>query len=340
MFRYALERWKADTYEMKLRFDQLAPKLEKKLIQVAGESEKAHPSLNLSLEMEIVDELEQPKYELFSPQNAASQLKIMSGSLSEKVLDEVVASPVREKIVEKILSGESAVWLLVLSGDDAKDEKARELLKRSLKAASNSISLPEGIKGKGHEAKSEEEKENTLTSEIPLKIAFSIIELNPEDAREQALVRMIFAGKGEGFYKGKVMVAPVFGRGRTTGPVDMADLTEDKILQACQFLCGACSCGVKEQNPGFDLLLAVDWHEKVAQSQVIIEKPLADMSSFASDIAKDETAAETMQQTEPSIEQAENLTDDKNSGLLLYAIAGLLIVVGLGSAYILKRGNE
>jgi hypothetical protein len=31
------------------------------------------------------------------------------------------------------------------------------------------------------------------------------------------------------------------------------------IEQAAKFLCGACSCLVKEQNPGFDLLLTSDW---------------------------------------------------------------------------------
>jgi len=35
-----------------------------------------------------------------------------------------------------------------------------------------------------------------------------------------------------------------------------AGLIEDLTM----FLCGACSCQVKERNPGFDLLLATNWN--------------------------------------------------------------------------------
>ena len=36
-------------------------------------------------------------------------------------------------------------------------------------------------------------------------------------------------------------------------------LMEDLTL----FLSGACSCQVKEQNPGFDLLLSADWNAEL-----------------------------------------------------------------------------
>jgi hypothetical protein len=37
-------------------------------------------------------------------------------------------------------------------------------------------------------------------------------------------------------------------------------LNADLIRELTEFLCGACSCQVKEQNPGFDLLLTTDWN--------------------------------------------------------------------------------
>lgn len=38
-----------------------------------------------------------------------------------------------------------------------------------------------------------------------------------------------------------------------------AGITADNIQEYAEFLVSACSCEIKEQNPGFDLLLAADW---------------------------------------------------------------------------------
>ncbi|HET6883551.1 MAG TPA: hypothetical protein VFI31_25590 [Pirellulales bacterium] len=44
-----------------------------------------------------------------------------------------------------------------------------------------------------------------------------------------------------------------------------ADSIAEAVLAECSgFLCGACSCQVKEINPGFDLLLAVNWDERLS----------------------------------------------------------------------------
>jgi hypothetical protein len=36
-------------------------------------------------------------------------------------------------------------------------------------------------------------------------------------------------------------------------------ITGKNLHDAAEFLAGACSCEIKDQNPGFDLLLAADW---------------------------------------------------------------------------------
>jgi hypothetical protein len=43
---------------------------------------------------------------------------------------------------------------------------------------------------------------------------------------------------------------------------------EDTIALASRFVVGPCSCQVKDQNPGFDLLMNVDWDEKIGGSVV------------------------------------------------------------------------
>ena len=41
-------------------------------------------------------------------------------------------------------------------------------------------------------------------------------------------------------------------------------INEENIEESCQFLVGACSCEVKSQNPGADLLVRANWESVVA----------------------------------------------------------------------------
>ncbi len=52
--------------------------------------------------------------------------------------------------------------------------------------------------------------------------------------------------------------------GRIDGPL-VSDLTK--------FLCGACSCQVKERNPGFDLLLSVHWTRELFGEGGFVPEP-------------------------------------------------------------------
>jgi hypothetical protein len=67
------------------------------------------------------------------------------------------------------------------------------------------------------------------------------------------------------------IVFPVFGRGRALGAFWDDALTARTIEEAGAFLAGACACEVKEQNPGIDLLVSLDWDQ--ALSVVPAEEP-------------------------------------------------------------------
>ena len=62
------------------------------------------------------------------------------------------------------------------------------------------------------------------------------------------------------------IVVPVFGRGRTYYALVGKGIRGETIEENCQFLCGACSCQVKNENPGVDLLMAVNWSDKIGGS--------------------------------------------------------------------------
>ncbi len=56
------------------------------------------------------------------------------------------------------------------------------------------------------------------------------------------------------------MVFAVYGRARVLEPYVGKGITVDNLTQLVDFVTGACSCQVKDANPGMDLLTAWDWN--------------------------------------------------------------------------------
>jgi hypothetical protein len=59
----------------------------------------------------------------------------------------------------------------------------------------------------------------------------------------------------------------VIGRGRAISALAAARVNDQGVGAFAQFVCGQCSCEVKELNPGIDLLLAADWDVIFADRQ-------------------------------------------------------------------------
>ena len=55
------------------------------------------------------------------------------------------------------------------------------------------------------------------------------------------------------------MVFAVYGRGRAMPPYVGKGITQANLVDCIAFLAGACSCMVKDENPGVDLLMRWDW---------------------------------------------------------------------------------
>jgi hypothetical protein len=64
------------------------------------------------------------------------------------------------------------------------------------------------------------------------------------------------------------MVFPLFGRGRAMPALVGAGITPENIKDAAAFLAGPCSCEVKRDNPGVDLLLTADWERAAPMEPV------------------------------------------------------------------------
>ena len=270
VFRFALERWRPDPYRLTVFHRGPLTDAERALIGTL-EEQQDKLSLNLALRMLDITELEVADRELFAslgdpqlpslvvhyPAHLRIATPVWSGPLKTETVARLTDSPIRNALVRRLADGQTAVWLLLEFGQSEKDDAAAMLLQEQLKTLEQKLKLSELT----------DSSEDKLLSAAPLQLSFSILRVPRGDA-EQPLIQMLLHSESDLAERSDPMVFPVFGRGRALLPLIGAGVTAENIHDSAAFLVGACSCEVKEQNPGFDLLLAADWDALLAQDGV------------------------------------------------------------------------
>lgn len=270
VFRYALERWRSDLCQVIVFHDgNLSDVQEQQLQTLEREAVDKGGSANAEItRSHIGTEEDRKRKELWSTLRTQSQVALpyivirtslgsgevvnhWSGPLEDSPKANLFHSPIRRELSRRLLSGDSVVWLLLKSNDSLKNQAASDLLTVELERLSKKLELPDGIGLPGSE----------LYSEVPLFLKFTVLEMDPKDPQEQLLIKLMTGfDAGE---KNEPLVAPVFGRGRALEVIPAKQLNTGLIEDLTMFLCGACSCQVKERNPGFDLLLSTHWNREL-----------------------------------------------------------------------------
>ena len=268
VFRYALERWTPDSvqcvvfYRDELGADQPVPDQWKTADGTSANLELVRVNLSDSPSDEqaaLWSRLKQSTdatlpYAVVRTRVGGKQfVNHWHGPLREAASFPLLDSPLRREIRKRLLSGHSVVWILVRSKDDEKTAKTREMLESTLPTLAGKIELPEGIGLPGSE----------LYADVPLFLKFSVVEMDANDPREEYLSSLLTGTRRQAFEAGEPLAVPVFGRGRALEVIPGDSLSPDLIEQLTIFLSGACSCQVKEQNPGFDLLIKAAWDDQL-----------------------------------------------------------------------------
>ena len=271
VFRYALERWKPDSIELVVFHD--APfstednaylqKLEKassgtsrtlnaKLLKTDIRTLEDGAYKDLWLDLQEAGDVQLP---CLVVRATASQrpINVWHGPLGEARKLNIVESPVRKELARRLLAGHSVVWLMLKSKDEAQNATVRKQLTSRFAAMQSELKLPEGVGLPGSE----------LFSDVPLVLKFSILEIDPESSKEQLLVRWLSGFDPQAVEDDEPLMVPVFGRGRALEVIPASQLNDGLTGDLTQFLCAACSCQVKERNPGFDLLLNASWDKQL-----------------------------------------------------------------------------
>jgi hypothetical protein len=273
VFRYALEHWDASPFRAFVFHRGPLSEEEKAGARKFGGDGLAG-KLHANISIRTVDLDQDPPPELLDlwkqARNATLPLLVVqfpatsrvgatvwSGPLSGGSAGLLLDSPARKEIVQRLGEGQSAVWLLLESGDAAKDSAAAALLDARLKHLASILQLPK---------LDAQDIANGLvsTGQDGLRLEFSMLRLARGDAREEAFVRILLGAEEDLAEAKEPMVIPIFGQGRALYALVGDGIKHETIDRAATFLIGKCSCEVKEQNPGFDLLLAADWKALIA----------------------------------------------------------------------------
>lgn len=293
VFRYALERWQADPYEV-IVFHR-GPLAASHADAIAS-LEKAALAARANLIVERVDLDDKPDEDLLKlyerqkqadlpllvvrfPTASRNDATIWAGPPGSDMVKSLIDSPARRELVQRIGTGETVVWLLLESGDRAKDDAAAQVLQTRLEKLKSLLKLPE---------LTDAPVDRVSPEGPPLKIAFSVLRLSRKDAAEAMLIRQLLLTEDDLHDKKEPIAFPVFGRGRALYAMIGKGINEDTIDEASAFLVGPCSCQVKRLNPGTDLLIAADWDALLEGKRVVKDKelpPLRGLFDFVRDSA-------------------------------------------------------
>ena len=277
VFRYALERWSADDYEVIVFYqDNLSIEEQTMVDKLRKASSNSNSRVNIIVKTVNLSESPDEAIRKLWEAQSASELPWMvvryprfsrvledawSGHFTVAAVEMLLDSPTRKEIARHILEGESAVWVLLESGIQQQDEAAAHLLETQLKKMEETleISVPEEdvIVDMAY----------TQVNSDP-RVKFSMVRLSRNDPSEQIFVQMLLHTELDLKTILKPMAFPIFGRGRVLYALVGDGINEDNIEMACSFLVGWCSCEVKELNPGVDLLMSVNWDKFIQYEQI------------------------------------------------------------------------
>lgn len=248
VFRFALDRWESDAFRLEVpAATAKQAETAKLLVPLRG---------NGSANLKIKDAGESSETRLLDSREGKEPM--WSGALNAGNLNSILESPARQELLKRILDGESVIWVVV---DDGKPESkaAADRVEKRLKYLEQVIALP---------PQDPDDPDSQLGPGPALKLKLTMMRVSMKEASEKLFCSMLAGQKcAETLAHGEPFAAPVFGRGRVLGSWPLKDLDDTAMEDITMFLTGRCSCRVKRESPGWDILLKVDWESALRKAQ-------------------------------------------------------------------------
>jgi len=347
VFRYALERWAPDAYEaVIIHRGPLADDDPASSLLKAEEAEFLNlristMDLETSAENEVTSLLggavpeTLPALAIWYPLQKGRAAPFWTGEFTPAAVKALIQSPKRLQLAQRLTDGQTAVWVVVESGNAAKDKAAMQKLDQQLATATKEL----------------KEMATQLAEELEtpgLSYEFSTLTISRSDPKEQMLLEMLLKSESDlGDYADEAIVFPVFGRGRTLYALASEGINADTIRETIAFITGPCGCELKMLNPGVDLLMAVNWDAAAMQFYQefyeMAEEPLPELTGVFPDEPADTglnaqgqvvaaTITESPQPLSAPVETPERKVRGFGvMGTTAVSLAAILVVAALGT---------
>ena len=288
VFRYALEMWGAYAYVVEVIHDGNLNSSERQAL----ENLKIGAASESSVNIKVIEVLENHPKDIkkedlpiirlsFPKEHEISQI-IWQGKLTEENVMHISDSPSRKQVLNNIENGDAAVWLFLASGNAERDAKQLKILKEELLRLSKSLKLSEtatDVSGKLLDIKV-----------INTGVTFSLVQIDRNDPAEEIFIQILLGTEADlQLFNNVPLAFPIFGQGRALYALAGNGIKAKNIETACSTIIGWCSCTIKDDNPGTDLLIRADWEKIIGDSSWIIREEIPDitgLSNFISDEAE------------------------------------------------------
>ena len=153
-------------------------------------------------------------------------------------------SPLRERIARELMSGKLCVMLYLKTGVKEKDDERIQIVKQTI--------------------------ENSPFGKI-----ITVIELSRNDKNENHFVSMLLNVEDDLRYINEPMLFGIFGRFKALEPLVSKGITEENVNLMINFLTADCSCLIKDDMPGTDILFINNWENPAAAlvNKILDENP-------------------------------------------------------------------
>ena len=162
----------------------------------------------------------------------AANVVVWDGPANAAAVAAVTDPPCRRRIADRLLAGDAAVWVLLQCGRRDEDDAAADRVQQEL---------------------------NRMSADGQPPLTCSLVRVSRIDPAEKLLAETLLCTEPDLHGRDEPMAFPVFGRGRVLYALVGAGVNADNVRHTLDFLVGGCSCTIKRQNPGVDLLLTADW---------------------------------------------------------------------------------
>lgn len=314
VFRYAMRKWETMSYSVLVPMEDLA----------LGKALKSLPQDRFP-NAEFSSATQAKTLRVFAPWEQNRDLVMWQESLTPKTLENIIDSPRRRELTKRLMAGEAGVFVLLHQGKaQVLEEQIHSWLKKAEMAAKEYQKAE--AQAESVEPKLSEESISEIAAPVPIR--FSLLSFEASEANEAFFAANLLAASGVSEKTTDPVLIAVFARGRVLPAISGKELTENTLAEECAFLYGPCSCTVKEQCPGQELLISADWESAAPPEDL---PPLTGLGSSVPLSASHSTGATSV--VSMTIVAAP-------MGLLGIGLALVLIVLAVASIFILRRKGD